>query len=101
MGKFLESKAFVVISTVVTLVIGIIAGVLLGYQPNVTGTVSGFTGSGYGSTKGQTSTEYVFQFKTACGYWLLALLITLVVLFLCITIRKLYLNHKTNTESEK
>ena len=92
MGKFLGSKLFVIISTAITFVIGMIAGWLLGYQPSV----GGFIGQ-YG---GATSTKYVFQIKTACGYWLLAILITLVVLLLCIAIRKLYIGHNSKTETD-
>ena len=96
MSKFLSSKIFVFISTFFTFVIGGVAGWLLGYQPYV----SGYTSGSY-VVSGRTGTEYVFQIKTACGYWLLALLITLVVLFLCIIIRKLYINHKASVDSEK
>ncbi|MDE6001071.1 MAG: hypothetical protein K2G96_01950 [Clostridia bacterium] len=101
MGKFFGSKIFVINSTLFTLVIGGIAGWLLGYQPSVSGSVSGISNSFGGTTSGSTATEYVFQIKTACGYWLLALLITLIVLFLCITLRKLYINHKTEAKIEK
>ncbi len=100
MGKFFGSKIFVFISTFFTFAIGMIAGWLLGYQPVVSGVVSGWSNSWGGTTSGKTSTEYVFQIKTACGYWLLALLISLVVLFLCITIRKLYINHKISADNE-
>lgn len=100
MGKFFSSKIFVFINTFFTLAIGGIAGWLLGYQPVVSGSVSGWSSSWGGSTSGKTNTEYVFQIKTACGYWLLALLIALVVLFLCITIRKLYINHKISADNE-
>ena len=96
MSKFLSSKIFVFISTFSTFLIGVIAGWLLGYQPYI----SGYT-SGVYIISGSTDTEYVFQIKTAFGYWLLTLLITLVVLFLCIIIRKLYINRKTSVDNEK
>lgn len=101
MGKFFGSKVFVFISTFLTLAIGGVAGWLLGYQPTVSGSVSGWSSSFGGTTSGKTTTQYRFQIKTACGYWLLALLITLVILFLCIIIRKLYNNHKVNAANEK
>lgn len=101
MKKFLSSKVFVIVSTILTFVIGGLAGWLLGYQPKVSGSVSGYSTSIGGTTRGSTSTNYVFQIKTACGYWLLALLITFIVLLLCLTIRKLYFNHETKTEIEK
>lgn len=91
MKKFLSSKAFVVLCTLAALVIGGVAGWLLGYQPSVSGRVSGYASSFGGTTSGSTSTEYIFRSETACGYWLLALLIALLVMLLCILIRKLYL----------
>lgn len=102
MKKFLSSKFFIVLMPILTLVIGGIAGWLLGYQPNVTGEVSGSTygflkewgGEVSGSTSGSTSTEYIFQIKTAIGYWLMALIISLAVLLLCILIRKVYTAQK-------
>lgn len=104
MKKFLSSKIFVIVSTLITLVIGGIAGWLLGYQPNVSGNVKGsVSGTQYGSwgtTSGSTTTEYLFQIKTACGYWLIALIITFLVLLICILIRKLYIKNSA-TESDK
>ena len=91
MKKFLSSKSFVILSTLVPLIIGGIAGWLLGYQPNVTGEVKGWSTSIGGTTSGSTATEYIFQLKTACGFWLLALLISFLVALVCILIRKLYL----------
>ena len=101
MGKFLSSKVFVIVCTLFTLAIGMIAGWLLGYQPSVSGSVSGHVGMGIGSTSGKTATEYIFQIKTACGYWLLAILITFIVFLLCITIRKQYINCTTHAEIDK
>lgn len=92
MKKFLESKIFVFVSTFLTLIIGGIAGWLLGYQPNTRADINGF------SAVKDVRTKYVFQIKTACGYWLLAIIITFIVLLLCITIRKQYMNHTTKTE---
>ncbi|MDE6617435.1 MAG: hypothetical protein K2K13_00115 [Clostridiales bacterium] len=88
MSKFLGSKTFVLVSTLLTLVIGGIVGWLLGYEPIVAGYVS-------------TYTKYVFQIRLACGYWLLALIITFVVLLLSITIRNQYINRIVKTEIEK
>ncbi|MDE5562791.1 MAG: hypothetical protein K2J01_04520 [Clostridiales bacterium] len=88
MSKFLGSKTFVLVSTLLTLVIGGIVGRLMGYEPIVAGYVS-------------THTKYVFQIRLACGYWLLALIITFVVLLLSITIRNQYTNRIDKTEIEK
>lgn len=90
--KFLASKAFVMISTIVTFIVGVVAGWLLGYQPNAFSNID---------TLNMTKTEYVFQIKTACGYWLLAVLITFVVLLLCLVIRKLYIGKTAEAEPNK
>lgn len=68
------------------MVIGVVSGVLLGFQPRVSGITV-------------TSTSYVFQIKTACGIWLLSLLISFLVMLVCILISKLNLN-KIDTESK-
>lgn len=90
MKNFLSSKTFVIVGTLFTLVVGGIAGWLLGYQPSVSGEVHGLSGY-YGSTSGVTSTVYEFQIKTACGYWLIALIMTFLVFLVCILIRQLCL----------
>ena len=98
MNKFLRSRFFVAIFTFLSFILGGIAGWLLGYQPYVSGKVNGYSSEFGGSTKGSTSTEYVFQIKTACGYWLIALAITLVVFLLSVLVRKMYL--KNNSEND-
>lgn len=93
MKKFLSSKIFIVVFTSLSLILGGIAGWLLGYQPNVSGKVFGASTQYGGTTNGSTSTQYIFQIKTACGYWLIALAVTLVVFLLCVLIRKMYLKN--------
>lgn len=88
MNKILKSKLFVIIVPIIVLAIGVGAGIFLGYQPVVSGTVSG---TQWGSS-GRTGTKYVFRIETAVGYWMLALIFAITVLFICILIRKLYLN---------
>ena len=95
MKKFFGSKLFVILMPIITLVIGGVAGWLLGYQPMVKGSVSGWSGEYGGSTSGKTSTEYLFQLKTASGYWLFAIILSLVVFLLCVIIRKQYINQNT------
>lgn len=87
MKKFFGSKLFVILMPIITLVIGGVAGWLLGYQPMVTS----YAGSGYG----KTSIEDLFQLKTASGYWLFAIILSLVVFLLCVIIRKQYINQNT------
>lgn len=88
MKKFLASKFFVVICTVFSIAIGGIAGTLLGFQPKVSGYSTSFGGS--------TRTSYEFQIETAGGFWLLALLISFLVMLVCILIRKLYIIKSDN-----
>lgn len=90
MKRFFSSRWFVILSTTITFVLGGLAGWLLGYQPYTTGRVSG--GDWIGITSGSTNTEYLFQLKTAFGYWIIALIITFVVFLLCVLIRKQFLN---------
>lgn len=90
MEKFLSSKLFVIINTSVSVFLGLVAGYLLGIQPKVYTS----SASSYGS---YIRTEYVFSFKTALGYWILALLISFLVMLVCILIRNLYLQ-KNKTE---
>ena len=84
MKKFLRSKSFVIVCTVFSLVIGGIAGALLGFQAKVFGNL------------GSARTSYEFQIETACGFWLLALLISFLVMLVCILIRKLYISKDDN-----
>ena len=83
MKKFLSSKFFVIICTVVSMAIGGTVGVLMGFQPQVSGYSTSFGGSTY--------TSYDFRIETACGFWLLALMISFLVMLVCILIRKLYI----------
>lgn len=101
MNNFLSSKVFVIISTVFTFIIGMIAGWLLAYQPSTSGSVSGWSSPYGGSTSGHTATEFIFQIKTACGYWLIAIMITFVVLLLCLIIRKKYQTCTAKTEIQE
>ena len=92
MSKILKSKLFVIIVPIIILALGIGAGILLGYQPVTSGYTSGNMGVSYGST----NTKYVFRIETAIGYWMLALIFAITVLFICILIRKLFLNSTTS-----
>ncbi len=95
MNKFLSGKLFVVLSTSLTLLIGIGVGFLLGYQPQVEGSVwttPSFSMYGDGKVSGKTSTTYIFDLKTALGYWLLAILLTYVVFLFSVLIRNIYKN---------
>lgn len=94
MNKFLSSKLFVILTPTLTFIIGLVAGWLLGYQPNVSGNTNGYVGMYGGNVSGSTSTTYVFQIKTSVGYWLFALVISLVVLLLCVLIKKQFSEHK-------
>ena len=81
MNKFLSSKLFIILSTLFTFILGAVAGTLLGFQPNATNS----TGGGWFSNI--TETTYQFRIETAIGWWLIALIITFVVLLLCTIIR--------------
>lgn len=81
MNKFLSSKILVIFTPIITFIVGFVAGWLLGYQSEAGGYL-------------QTYTEYNFQIRTAIGYWLFALIISLVVLLLCILIKKQYTEKK-------
>ena len=82
MKKFLYSESFVSTSTTISFLLCFVAGILLGFQPNASGSVSG---SLYIS--GDITTEYVFQFRVALGYWLLGLVLTFAVYLLCVLVR--------------
>lgn len=86
MVKILKSKWFVIITTLIALTLTIVSGILLGYEPSVTG--SGGMSNGYGAVK--VTTEYVFSWKIAVGYWCIGLIITIAVCLICILIRKAY-----------
>lgn len=79
MEKIFRSKLFVIIIPIIVLAIGIAAGTLLGLHPKI---VAGYT----------TATTYVFRIKTAIGYWLLALILSIITTLLCVIIRKQYIN---------
>ncbi len=94
MAKILKSKWFVIITTLIALTLTIVSGILLGYEPNVAG--SGGMSNGYGVVK--VTTEYVFSWKIAVGYWCIGLIITIAVCLICILIRRAYGNSKESNE---
>lgn len=96
MRRFFSSKIFIIVFTLFSFIAGAIAGWLLGYQPKVNGTVFGSSTMYGGTTTGSTSTKYVFQFKTACGYWLIALVATIIVFLLCVLINKAYVGNNAD-----
>ncbi len=98
--KFLRSRAFVVICTLCALAFGVTAGTLLAYQPYVTGSTFGSSGMYGGTTKGSTGTEYIFLLKAAIGYWMFALILTLIVLTVCILIRYVIINRQQNIDAK-
>lgn len=81
---------FVIITPLITLALFVGAGFYLGYVPKVTGSVGG-----YFMTTGSTDTEYIFRLKQAIGIWLIGLAFSILVLLVCILIRKLYLKPTT------
>ncbi len=85
--NYFKSRAFVVITTMLTLALGIAMGFLLGYKSTVRST---------GGSTGITYNTYSPDLKLALGYWALALMITILVFLICCLIRKVYLNDKTN-----
>lgn len=95
MKKFLGSKLFVILTPILTLAIGGIAGWLLGYQPNISRQITESDGHKISST----TFSYVFQIKAAIGYWLLAVVISLVVFLLCVLIQKIYTEHKQTSNN--
>ena len=79
MEKLLKSKLFIILTPIIVFIVGIGAGYLLGYQPHhrIVGTY--------------TYIEYHFRIETAIGYWLLALILSIITLLLCVIIRNHYL----------
>ena len=73
--KFLKSKAFIIVTPLVTLIFGLIAGYLLGVTQDMT------------ILSRYVFVEYIFSARFAIGYWLFALIISLVVFLLCIAIQ--------------
>ena len=101
MEKILKSKIFVALTPIFTLYLFFVAGLLLSFVPNVSGEIvdnstTTIWGSGYSDVTGTTSTEYIFSIKNAIGIWLIGLVVSLVVLLLCILVRKVYLRTADN-----
>ena len=86
MDKVLKSKIFLVLTPIITFVLFVVAGILLSYVPHVSGSTSGMT-----LVTGRTTTEYVFSIKNAVGIWLIGVAVSLLVLLVCILIRKITL----------
>lgn len=89
MKKILSSKCFVILTPLLTLIMGLGAGWLLSYQSPMR--FNRPSDDLIGST---LADEYVFQIRVAFGYWLLALIFSLIVLLLCILIKKQYSERK-------
>ena len=92
MEKILKSKAFVFLTPILNFVLFFVAGILLSYVPYVSGKTSG--SSGY--TTGKTSTEYIFSIKNAIGIWLIGIAVSLLVLLVCVLIKKIMLKASDN-----
>ena len=82
MEKIFKSKLFLVLPPAVNLALFWIAGVLLSFDPYVSGRVSNYFG-------GETTTEYIFNIKKAIGIGLIGLAVSLLVLLVCVLIRKI------------
>ena len=95
MDKIFKSKIFVIITPIITFFLFLISGWLVSYLPYTSGRVYG---SMYGSTSGNTTTTYEFRINNAIGIWLIGLAISLLVLLICVLIRKVYLCSKTKIE---
>ena len=92
MEKILKSKAFVFLTPILNFVLFFVAGILLSYVPYVSGKTYG--ASGFSS--GNTSTEYVFSIKNAIGVWLIGIAVSLLVLLVCVLIKKTMLKASDN-----
>lgn len=92
MNRFLESRLFVALTPLFHFALFLVAGVLLGYVPYVSGATTG--ASGY--THGETVTEYVFRINHAAGIWLIGAAVSLLVLLVCLLIRKISLRSAEN-----
>ena len=93
MDKIFKSKIFVIITPIITFFLFLISGWLVSYLPYTSGSVSGLY-----FTSGSTTTTYEFRINNAIGIWLIGLAISLLVLLICVLIRKVYLCSKTKIE---
>ena len=96
MDKIFKSKIFVIITPIITFFLFLISGWLVSYLPYTSGSVFGF--GSVGAIKGSTTTTYEFRINNAIGIWLIGLAISLLVLLICVLIRKVYLCSKTKIE---
>ena len=94
MDKIFKSKIFVIITPIITFFLFLISGWLVSYLPYTSGSVFG---TSY-VTSGSTITTYRFRINNAIGIWLIGLAISLLVLLICVLIRKVYLCSKTKIE---
>lgn len=92
MEKIIKSKAFLFLTPMINFVLFFVAGILLSYVPYTSGKTYGITGT----TTGKTSTEYIFSIKNAIGIWLIGIAVSLLVLLVCILIRKIFLKTSGN-----
>ena len=98
MDKIFKSKIFVIITPIITFLLFLVSGWLVSYLPYTTGNVYGSSSSFGGFTSGSTATTYVFRISNAIGIWLIGLAISLLVLLICVLIRKIYLYSKSKIE---
>ena len=98
MDKIFKSKIFVIITPIITFFLFLISGWLVSYLPYTSGRVYGTSSQYFGSTSGSTTTTYEFRINNAIGIWLIGLAISLLVLLICVLIRKVYLCSKTKIE---
>ena len=94
MDKIFKSKIFVIITPIITFILFLISGWLVSYLPHTSGRVYGTSVV----TRGSTITTYRFRINNAIGIWLIGLAISLLVLLICVLIRKVYLCSKTKIE---
>ena len=94
MDKIFKSKIFVIITPIITFFLFLISGWLVSYLPHTSGRVYGTSVV----TSGSTITTYRFRINNAIGIWLIGLAISLLVLLICVLIRKVYLCSKTKIE---
>ena len=93
MDKIFKSKIFVIITPIITFFLFLISGWLVSYLPYTSGSVRS-----HPFVTGSTTTTYEFRINNAIGIWLIGLAISLLVLLICVLIRKVYLCSKTKIE---
>lgn len=86
MKKFLGSKLFVALSTIITFVLTMVAGALLA----ITLTTKTYMHNGYTSSKLITE----FQWTTAGGWWLLGIVLTFLTFLLASLVREKFRDKK-------